>query len=173
MTIAHAGLAVAVAGMTASSAWKVERIQSMKPGETVTVAGYEFTFAGARQARGPNYVATRGTFAVRRNGEAVVTLEPEQRFYPVQGSQTTEAAIRSTLLGDLYAVIGDADATGGGFVTRLYFNPLVPWMWVGVLIMVGGGLTSLSDRRHRIGAPARRPSVGPRATGGRLTNRIP
>ena len=160
MTVAHAGLAVAVAGMTASSAWKVERIQSMKPGETVTVAGYEFTFEGARQASGPNYVATRGTFAVRRGGEAVATLAPEQRFYPVQGSQTTEAAIRATLLGDLYAVIGEADATGGGFVTRLYFNPLVPWMWVGVLIMVGGGLASLSDRRHRVGAPARRQAAG-------------
>ena len=67
---------------------------------------------------------------------------------------TTEAAIVGTFLGDVYAVIGDKDAAGG-YVTRLYFNPLVPWMWVGALVMVVGGLVSLSDRRHRIGAPTR------------------
>jgi cytochrome c-type biogenesis protein CcmF len=62
-------------------------------------------------------------------------------------------------LGDLYAVIGDAEGGDGGFVTRLYFNPLVGWMWAGGLIMVLGGALSLSDRRHRIGAPARKAGV--------------
>ena len=69
---------------------------------------------------------------------------------------TTEAAIRPTFLGDLYAVIGDPDGEGG-FVTRLYFNPLVPWIWVGALVMMLGAGISLTDRRYRIGAPARKP----------------
>ena len=73
----------------------------------------------------------------------------------MEGRPTTEAAIHSMFLGDLYAVIGDADEKGG-FVTRLYFNPLLAWIWAGALIMVAGGVVSLSDRRHRIGAPARR-----------------
>jgi cytochrome c-type biogenesis protein CcmF len=68
---------------------------------------------------------------------------------------TTEAAIRPTLLGDLYTVIGDADGKGG-YATRFYVKPLVHWIWAGALIMVFGGLISLSDRRHRVGAPARR-----------------
>ncbi len=58
--------------------------------------------------------------------------------------------------GDLYAVIGDPDGEDGGFVTRIYFSPLIAWMWVGGLIMVFGGAISISDRRYRIGAPARR-----------------
>jgi cytochrome c-type biogenesis protein CcmF len=40
-------------------------------------------------------------------------------------------------------------------VTRLYFNPLVVWMWIGALTMVAGGVLSLSDRRFRVGAPRR------------------
>ena len=155
MTIAHAGLAVAVAGITGSSAWKTESIQTMQPGDSVAVAGYTFTFGGVRRTAGPNYWAIRGTFEVSEDGRALTTLYPEKRTYPVEGSATTEAAIYSMFLGDLYAVIGDGDDTGG-FVTRLYFNPLVPWIWAGALIMVAGGLVSLSDRRHRIGAPARR-----------------
>jgi len=155
MTLSHLGLAVLVAGVTASSAWTVESIQTMRPGDTVEVAGYTYRFEGARDVQGPNYVATRGRFVVTRDGRPVTVLEPEKRLYLVQGSPTTEAAIRSTFLGDLYAVIGDPD--GGGFVTRLYFNPLVPWIWAGTLLMVVGGVASLSDRRHRVGAPGRRP----------------
>ena len=43
----------------------------------------------------------------------------------------------------------------GAFVTRIYFNPLVVWMWIGTLVMVTGGAISLTDRRYRVGAPAR------------------
>ncbi len=154
MTLAHFGLAVLVAGVVGSSAWTVEKIQVMKPGDAVAVAGYDFTFEGARTVAGPNYTATRGRFVVSSGGKQLYSLHPEKRVYPVQGRPTTEAAIRTTFLGDLYAVIGDAEA--GGYVTRLYFNPLVPWIWGGIALMIVGGLVSLSDRRHRVGAPSRR-----------------
>ncbi|MCH7692123.1 MAG: heme lyase CcmF/NrfE family subunit [Proteobacteria bacterium] len=155
MTLAHGGLAVAIAGMIGAGAWKVESIQTMKPGDTVAVAGFTFTFEGARQVQGPNYSATRGTFTVARDGRPVVTLHPEKRDYPVERSPTTEAAIHPTFFGDLYVVIGDAQGSDGAFVTRIYFNPLVVWMWGGILVMVAGGMVSLSDRRHRVGAPKR------------------
>jgi len=58
---------------------------------------------------------------------------------------------------DLYAVLGDP-AGPGAWATRLYVNPLIAWIWAGCLLMVGGGLVSLADRRHRVGAPARRPA---------------
>ena len=43
---------------------------------------------------------------------------------------------------------------------RIYYEPLVPWIWIGCLIMVFGGGVSLSDRRFRIGAPTRRGRSG-------------
>lgn len=52
-------------------------------------------------------------------------------------------------------MIGDAQKDGG-YVVRLYYKPLVAWIWAGAAVMVLGGLMSLSDRRLRIGAPARR-----------------
>ena len=160
MSLAHAGIAIAIAGMAGAGSLQVERIQVMKPGETVTVSGYAYTFEGAREMQGVNYTALTGTFVVRRDGAEVVTLHPEKRFYPVEGRPTTEAAIHTTFLGDLYAVIGDPDGKGG-FVTRLYFNPLVGWMWAGGLIMVLGGLLSLTDRRYRVGAPTRHRAAAP------------
>ncbi|MEO5336819.1 MAG: heme lyase CcmF/NrfE family subunit [Magnetospirillum sp. WYHS-4] len=155
MTVAHAGLAVAIVGITGSSAWKVEHIQVMRPGDTVQVAGYDYTFHGARDTEGPNYIATVGNFTVSRGGKEIVKLEPEKRVYPVEGRPSTEAAIHSMVSGDLYAVIGDEDK-GGGYVTRLYFNPLVAWIWAGSALLVLGATISLSDRRHRIGAPRRK-----------------
>jgi len=156
MTVAHLGVAVAIAGMTASSVWNTERIQLMNPGETVAVAGYTFTFEGARRVNGPNYEAVRGRFNVQKDGQPFAVLEPERRLYTVRGQPTTEAAIKTTFLGDLYAVIGEADGTGGTYVTRLYFNPLVAWIWAGTLMMAAGGAISLTDRRYRVGIPAAR-----------------
>ncbi|MDP7600178.1 MAG: cytochrome c-type biogenesis CcmF C-terminal domain-containing protein, partial [Rhodospirillales bacterium] len=155
MTLAHAGLAIAIAGMTASSAWRVEKIQVMKFGDSVDVAGYTYTLNSVNEFLGPNYKATRGRFSVTRGDSFSLVLEPEKRVYTTRGIPTTEAAIHPTFLGDLYAVVGDQDKKSGGYITRLYFNPLVPWMWAGSLIMVLGAGISLSDRRHRIGAPAK------------------
>ncbi len=155
MSVAHAGLAVIVAGITASSAWQTEVIRQMRAGDTVEVAGYSMQFEGVREQRGPNYISRQGEFLVTRNGSVVTTLTPERRAYPIEGDTTTEAAIHTTWLADLYAVIGDGNAEAGWSV-RLYHNPLVPWIWVGAVIMVLGGLVSLSDRRHRVGVPERR-----------------
>ena len=65
------------------------------------------------------------------------------------------------MLADLYAVIGERQNAGAGakgkdgWTIRLYHNPLVPWIWIGAVIMVLGGLISLTDRRYRVGAPER------------------
>jgi cytochrome c-type biogenesis protein CcmF len=155
MVLAHSGLAIAVAGMTASSAWKSESIQIMKFGEQVNVAGYTYTLKEVKEIKGPNYRALRGIFLVSKGDAVNWLLSPEKRFYTNPVMTTTEASIRPTFLGDLYAVIGDRDDKSDGYITRIYFNPLVPWMWAGAIIMVLGAGISLTDRRHRVGAPSK------------------
>jgi cytochrome c-type biogenesis protein CcmF len=125
-------------------------------------------------------VARRATFDVTRDGSPVATMTPERRFFPVQGQGTTEAAIRTNWLADLYVVIGDPEGAAnapqgertppflsapddGAWTVRAYVNPLAPWIWIGAIIMAFGGLISLSDRRHRVGAPARRRVAAPAA----------
>jgi cytochrome c-type biogenesis protein CcmF len=154
MTIAHIGIGVLVAGVTASSAWQSEAILVMRPGETEALAGYDFTLTGIVDRQGPNYVARRATFEVSRDGSSVATLMPEKRFYPVERQPTSEAGIDTGWLRDLYVVLGDPAGTDGGHAVRIYHNPLVMWIWAGVLIMGVAGALSLTDRRHRVGAPA-------------------
>ncbi|MCW5773518.1 MAG: heme lyase CcmF/NrfE family subunit [Rhodospirillaceae bacterium] len=160
MSIAHAALGVVVIGITASGAWQTEMIRAMRPGERANVAGYTLVFEGVREVRGPNYVAERGIFRAERGGRHVTVLYPEKRRYPVEGSSTTEAAIHTTLFADLYVVLGDGDGKGG-WVVRAYHNPLVPWIWGGAIVMFFGGLVSLADRRHRVGAPRRQRAEAP------------
>ncbi len=153
MTLAHAGLAVAIVGMTGASLWQEESIQTMNPGETVVVGDYDFTFNGAREQQGPNYVALQGEFTIRSNGNEVAHLTAEKRNYPVENRSTTEAALDVNVWRNLYAVIGDPAPNGIGYVTRFYVHPFVMWIWVGCMIMAGGGAVSLSDRRYRFGIP--------------------
>ncbi|MEQ8369840.1 MAG: heme lyase CcmF/NrfE family subunit [Alphaproteobacteria bacterium] len=161
MSLAHFGLALFVAGVTASSAWESESIQVMRPGESVVVAGYTFRFDGARQVPGPNYVAERGTITVLRDGQPYARMAPERRFYPVARDTTTEAAIHTTWLADLYAVIGESDGAGGHTI-RLHHNPLVPWIWLGTSVMALGGMVSLASRRRQP-QPRTQPHTQPQA----------
>ena len=160
MSVAHLGVAVLVVGTVGAGNWQVEREQVMRPGETLALAGYDFTLESIGDVPGPNYRARRGEVRVTRDGSAVALLHPERRHYPVQDTWTTEAAIHTTWLTDLYVVVGE-DAADGGTAIRIHHNPLVPWIWLGALVMVAGGAISLTDRRHRIGAPQRRRQPAP------------
>src|SRR3546814_16361371 len=124
MTLAHAGRAVAIAGMIASTAWKAEEIRMMRPGETVEVAGYTYRFDGVRSVEGPNYMADRGRLTVTRNGRPVAVLEPERRLYLGQRRETTEAAIHTTGFADLYQAGGQTDDTRR-WAGRASHNPRV------------------------------------------------
>ena len=154
MAMAHAGMGVLVAGVTAVSALQEEVITSLAPGETTTLAGYEVRLDEVSAFEGPNFVAQRGRFTISTGGETVTTLASDKRFYPVERQPTTEAGIDSGLWRDLYVVLGDQVA-GDRWTVRLFLNPLAFWIWGGAGLMALGGLISLSDRRFRVGAPER------------------
>ena len=156
MTIAHACLGISIAGMTATSAWQSEVIQAMKPGETAIVGSYSVSFDSIGEVQGQNFRAEQGVFTVTRNGAHIATLTPQRRSYPVTRMTTTEAAIHTTWLSDVYVALGDPTQNGTAWTVRLYHHPMVPWIWLGALGMMMGGLVSLSDRRFRVGAPERR-----------------
>ena len=73
---------------------------------------------------------------------------------------TTEAAIRSSFWGDIYLVIGDPQQ-GGGWAVRTYLKPFAFWIWLGSGLMALGGLLSLTARRYRVAATARRRASAP------------
>ncbi|HYU12503.1 MAG TPA: heme lyase CcmF/NrfE family subunit [Stellaceae bacterium] len=155
MTLAHGGIAVVIAGITGSTAWTEERIVSGRPGDSFAIAGYRVALDAVNEVSAPDYTATRADMRLLHDGQEIALLHPEKRFFPVENGSATGVAIRTNLLSDIYAVIGEADGKGG-YVLRLYWNPLVPWIWLGAVAMALGGMISLTDRRHRVGAPARR-----------------
>jgi cytochrome c-type biogenesis protein CcmF len=155
--VAHAGMGVLLLGL-AGMGLATDRLALLKPGERVDFAGYAWQLDGLETVQGPNFTARRAAVTVFRGDRTVVAMAPEKRSFPVNRSTTTEAAIHTTLLSDLYAVLGDE--RDGAAVLRLHHNPLAPWIWIGAAIMALGGALSLSDRRVRVAAPAPKAARG-------------
>jgi len=150
MTLAHLGVAVFVTGVTVVKSYEIERDVRVAPGDAVTVGGYAFRFTGVSEAPGPNYRAVRGMVEVSRDGRLVRTLYPEKRVYLAQSQMpTTEAAIATGILGDLYVSLGEPVGEGA-WTMRVYHKPFVTWIWGGCLLMALGGFCALSDRRYRV-----------------------
>jgi cytochrome c-type biogenesis protein CcmF len=151
--LAHLGIAIFALGAAGTSIWKSEEIALMAEGDTVSLAGYEVTLTGVRELQVANYLAERAQFEAAKGGETV-SLVAERRFYPVEGTQTTEAGIRARAFGDLYITIGE-NTSGAGWPVRLMFHPFVGALWWGAGLAALGGALALSDRGKKP-APARR-----------------
>jgi cytochrome c-type biogenesis protein CcmF len=140
--VAHFGIAVTAIGITAVSAWQVEDIRVVPPQSSFTLSGYTLKFDGVERQHGVNYRTDKGTVEVFKAGQPLATLYPEKRFYPVQNTTTTEAAIMSGFFGDVYIVLGEP-RQNGHWVLRTYIKPFANWIWGGALLMAVGGIISI------------------------------
>ncbi len=142
MIIAHLGVGLLILGITGSSVWQKENVSKMKIKDTVNIEKYNIVFDKIEESVGPNYVAIKGNFLVYDKERNIITkLKPENRFYHVENNFTTEASIHTNLLRDLYIVLG-AGNINDGWIVRIYYNPLVIWIWIGAIIIFLGGITS-------------------------------
>jgi cytochrome c-type biogenesis protein CcmF len=150
--VAHIGLGITLIGIVCETHWGAERIASMKPSQTISIRNYDFTFDGLGSREGPNYRELAAKFTVREGGNVIGILEPSKRNFASRGNSTTEAALMTRGLSQLYLSLGDPNADGS-IAIRLYHKPLVLLIWLGAVVMMIGGALSLSDRRLRVGAP--------------------
>ncbi|PZQ16956.1 MAG: heme lyase NrfEFG subunit NrfE [Ancylobacter novellus] len=151
---AHAGMGVTLIGVVAATAWSSEQVVALKPGETVSLSGFELTFDGLQARKGPNFTANVATLTVREGGAVVATVEPSRRIYQARKMDLAESGIATFGLSQLYAATAEARDDGAtGF--RLQYKPLVLLIWLGSVVMAIGGVLSLADRRLRVGAPRR------------------
>ena len=162
MMLAHLGIGVFIIGVTMVRTYEVERDVKMAIGDTAEIAGYTFTFQGARDVQGPNYRAAQGLITLSKNGEEIAQMRPEKRVYRVQQNPMTEAAIRSRPMGDIYVSLGQA-SEGNAWVVRLYYKPFVTWIWGGCVLMALGGVMAVLDRRYRRKAKLATDVVAPAA----------
>ncbi|WP_333826956.1 heme lyase CcmF/NrfE family subunit [Pararhodobacter sp.] len=156
---AHAGLGVTIFAVAALLGWETEDIRVAHIGQSFEHEGYTLVLTDVQRVEGPNYISTMGFVDVTRDGRMVAQLTPEKRVYPAAGMPTTEAAIDYGFFRDIYLALGDPQ-DGGGWALRTYIKPFANWLWGGCILMALGGFISLSDRRFRVAAGARRAPVG-------------
>jgi cytochrome c-type biogenesis protein CcmF len=150
---AHFGIGVSLLGIIGVTAWGSERLAELNPGQSLDIAHYRLTFDGLINRTGPNYRDVVGHFTVfRSNGELIGAMEPSRRTFPAREMSTTEAALMTRGVSQIYVSLGDPNKDGSVPV-RLYFKPHVLLIWIGAMFMFFGGALSLSDRRLRVGAP--------------------
>ena len=145
MIIAHFGIGLMILGITGSSVWQEEKISRMKINDSTSMKDYNIVFKELVKIEGPNYFGLKGSFDIYdKNNHIITVLEPENRFYTVTKNSTTEASIHTNILRDLYIVLGDGNIVDG-WVVRIYLNPLVIWIWIGVAVVFLGGLFATSN----------------------------
>ena len=150
MIIAHLGIGILILGITGSSVWQKEKIIKMNIGNKAVIEKYNIVFKEINEITGPNYIAIQGTFVVHdKKNNIITTLKPENRFYQVSNNFTTEASIHTNLLRDLYIVLGEGNSNHG-WVIRIYYNPLVIWIWIGSFIVFIGGIISMNKNIKKL-----------------------
>ena len=150
MVMAHLGIGLLILGITGSSVWQEEKITRMKVGNETNIREYNIILKEINEIKGPNYIALQGNFFVYDKEKNIITkLKPENRFYPITNNFTTEASIHTNLLRDLYIVLGEGNVNDG-WVVRIYYNPLVMWIWIGALTIFLGGIVSMNSNLKKL-----------------------
>jgi cytochrome c-type biogenesis protein CcmF len=161
MVIAHFGIGLALVGMASESAFIKERLVAVRAGEQTSVSNWTVTLADVRPVLGPNWTAIEAELTVRRDNGDPVTMRPQARSFTQPPTETNEAALLTTWDGQLYAVLGQSagrDAQGRErWQLRLWWKPLVWWIWLGGgLIALGGALALIGRAQPQRLIPALR-----------------
>jgi cytochrome c-type biogenesis protein CcmF len=147
MVVAHFGVAVALAGAAVSSLATTEVLVAAKPGERLKVGPWLVEFRSVAPTAGPNWTALEADLRASKGG-GVTILKPQARFYSDPPTETTESAIKTTLSGQLYTVLGKP-AEEGRWQLRLWWKPLVTLIWLGGALIALGGALALVGRAWR------------------------
>jgi cytochrome c-type biogenesis protein CcmF len=152
--MAHAGVGVVVLGIAAQG-WATEGLKTLKPDESLASGPYVATLDRVGPRTGENYAETTAFLTIRNaGGDFVGTVETGKRFYPSRKMTVTESGLLTIGASQVYASLGEV-LPEGAIGLRLYYKPLVLLIWLGAVVMALGGAISLTDRRMRVGAPAR------------------
>ncbi len=160
--IVHIGIVVLYIGILGSKGYYLLESKGLQLGESMEVSDYRLTIQDAFQEEHPNFSLGGVIFAVEKDGKSMGTMRPARGFYHKagQGEQDTiESAIRHMGLNDLYIALGPlpenvpAHVQSGGIVNvQVYHNPLINVVWLGVAIMMIGGLVAICEKHVKGGA---------------------
>jgi cytochrome c-type biogenesis protein CcmF len=142
ITLAHSGFALIIMGIIFSSYFGATKEINIKKGEIFTIANYQIEFRDVEYDQGKNYLARQGNFIISKNNKIIAKLKPELRYYPISDQTTYEAAIKNTLLGDLYLTLGNKDENEF-YALRIYYKPMIYLIWLGCLMIFGATIIKI------------------------------
>jgi cytochrome c-type biogenesis protein CcmF len=162
--LAHIGVFAVAIGIAASSSMRSDREATLKPGESITVAGRTLRLKSVWGREETQRSVVGATLEFVENGRVAGIIEPRMNFYPASQQPVPTPAVRSSLLGDVYVNLQAFRPDGSNVTVKVIYEPLVPWIWAGGLIVVLGAITSILPQRVRVAreADARQPAIGAR-----------
>lgn len=147
MVVAHVGIAVSLAGIACDSGYTAETLVAARVGQPVRVGPFVVRLDGIKPVVGDNWSALEARLTATRDDEPMV-LRPQVRFFSDPVTTTSESAIATLWNGQLYTVLGQADAQGR-WQLRLWWKPFVTLIWFGGVLIALGGALSLVGRWRR------------------------
>jgi cytochrome c-type biogenesis protein CcmF len=143
--VVHLGVVLIVIGF-AGAAFRVERQDLLRIGESMAVGEYTLVYRGVETDTTPEKDIVQANLLVEREGEPVAMLRPQRNVHRAQRQAQSEVAIRTTPVDDLYVVVTSFDSDGAAAV-RAFVNPLTWWIWAGAVVMAAGMALILGGRR--------------------------
>lgn len=149
MTLAHLGFALSLLGMAIDSYNVEEAIKILKIGQTATLGSFTVKLASVQQAEGPNFRREIATLEVFRKDSKVAALKPEKRLYHAEKALLSEVALKQRGFSEIYAVLGEYQGNES-WTIRVYYHPLVLFIWLGGLLIGLGGLLAIFKNRKAL-----------------------
>jgi cytochrome c-type biogenesis protein CcmF len=151
--LVHFGIVVMFIGI-AGGAFNQSREQEMSFGDTLTLGQYRLVCESYTQDSNKNYDTEYALLDVFRGGKKITQLAPEKRFYHASQTSSTMVALHSTLASDLYVIYEGRNPDTDKPIIKVFINPLMNWIWIGVAIVVFGTLVALVPNLRRTAARA-------------------
>ncbi|HEY7389252.1 MAG TPA: heme lyase CcmF/NrfE family subunit [Bryobacteraceae bacterium] len=150
--LVHMGIVLMFIGFTghAFNQQEVKELNSTAPGNTMQVGHYNLKMLDREEGDMPLYASETATIEVSKNGKVIDFLKPERRFYKASKESTSEVGLRQRLNEDLYLNFAGMSDDNQRAIIQAYVFPLVDWIWIGGLILIGGTLVCLVPSKIRM-----------------------
>ena len=140
--LVHMGVVLIFVGVT-GHAFNLNEVKELNKGDSMQIGAYSLKMVDLQQDENENYQWHRATMQVTKNGAPLGILLPEKRFYKASKQGTSEVGVRPRLNEDLYLNFGGMSDDNQRAVIQAYVLPLVTWIWIGGLVLIGGTLVCL------------------------------
>jgi cytochrome c-type biogenesis protein CcmF len=144
----HVGAVLIFVGVAVSSTMAVSKQVVLAKGESLALGRYTLTFVGVEVVREAHREAVVARVELLRGGERIATLAPRMNYYASQQSPLGTPAVRSTLWEDVYLSVMNVDAARETLGLHALINPLVSWIWGGMILMAVGGVVAMLPSRR-------------------------